>query len=390
MKYLSCIKYVLVFAPLTLFAYDWPFQKTAELKAECVGYARASGYTEFARQIAAEKDYTSWIDETIVFCEEKLAALEGVPFTHPERAQALRLLDYPLHVDNRPGEASAEVAQAFTKAVRSYVQRSIQRVLREVKTTRIEPGKLRAWHIYNMAYVLKGPKRTVLIDFTTWPKFDDVETWTDADWQAFAELGDVLVVTHPHSDHYSYPLMRKMRAMGKPLVLPCAMTNKVDATEHYEAGEGVFVLNQDHFEPQEIGGVKFWNWIGFQWDTPIIPCNTYLMEIDGVRVADNGDNSDKDKERGVMKCPPADIIISATWNQVRNFVSACVAAPGFDRKHAIFLPSHDNELMHKVNHRESYREMYERKDRLGGSDFDWPRTIPLICGESYEFSRCVE
>ena len=40
------------------------------------------------------------------------------------------------------------------------------------------------------------------------------------------------------------------------------------------------------------------------------------------------------------------------------------------------------ELGHSVGHRESYREMYERKDRLGAQDVPWPRVYPLGFGES--------
>ena len=52
---------------------------------------------------------------------------------------------------------------------------------------------------------------------------------------------------------------------------------------------------------------------------------------------------------------------------------------------AVFLPSHENELMHTVDHRESYREMYEDKRRLGCPGFEWPQVTPLAWGESVTF-----
>jgi hypothetical protein len=47
----------------------------------------------------------------------------------------------------------------------------------------------------------------------------------------------------------------------------------------------------------------------------------------------------------------------------------------------------DNELMHTVPHRESYREMYTSPARLGCPNFAWPRVFPLAFGESFTFLR---
>ena len=118
-----------------------------------------------------------------------------------------------------------------------------------------------------------------------------------------------------------------------------------------------------------------------------VPCNVYLIDIDGVLVAHNGDNSVMDKERMLSKCPPADVIIASTWNNVQGMVNCCAGAPGFDRTKSVLLPSHENELGHGVDHRESYHEMYTRKDRLGNREFPWPRVHPLGYGESFLFTK---
>ena len=60
---------------------------------------------------------------------------------------------------------------------------------------------------------------------------------------------------------------------------------------------------------------------------------------------------------------------------------------GFDRTKSVLLPSHENELGHSVDHRESYREMFTRKDRLGNREFPWPRVHPLGYGESFLFTK---
>lgn len=366
--------------PLVACGFSWPCKPTAELKTDCVRFARENGMGDFADRIAGETNLTDWIDETVRYCEERLTHSEGADHLDPERRRALMLLDYPLHVDNYSTNTPPEEVAAFERAVIGYQRRAIARVIREVREAKVEEGALRLWHVYNMAYVMKGCRHTVLIDFTPYPyaKGKGEGSWTVRDLQALAGLGDMLVITHPHLDHVSIPLMREMRALGKPLVLPCAI-------REYSAGPGVTVLDTDHAEPVLIDGVKFRNFMGNQGAK--IPCNTYQMEIDGVLVADNGDNYPRDRERMLSKCPPTDVIISSTWNCVTNIVAACVAAPGFRRDEAVFLPSHDNEVMHSVPHRESYREMYTDGSRLGCPGFAWPRVIPLGWGESLTFRR---
>ena len=369
----------LALLPFSSGAFSWQPQPTAELKASCIRFARRGGLDAFADRIERQDDLTTWIDDSIRTAESLLATCEGAPARNRRRATALGLLDYPFHVDNYAKETPKAEREAFASAVFAYARRARERVLREVRTARVPEGRLRLWHVYSMTYVIKGCRHTALIDFTPCPTINRRTQWTDEEWRGFAELGDLLVVTHPHGDHTSYPLMKLMRERDKALVLPCAMRDPATSNV-YSAATGAHVLDCDHAEPVEIAGVKFWNFLGDQGKN--MPCNTYLMEIDGVRVADNGDNTPVEKYEGLKACPPADIIIASTWNRVTDFVGSCMSAPGFSTEKAVFLPSHENELSHYVNHRESYREMYTDKRRLAAPGFTWPRTLPLAWGES--------
>ena len=136
----------------------------------------------------------------------------------------------------------------------------------------------------------------------------------------------MFVLTHPHDDHYCSKGIAAYLAAGKPVVLPCGL-------DKLKMPDGVSGAGQ----------------------------NCIVM---------------------LAKCPPADVIIASTWNRVRAMVGACAAASGFDRSKAVLIPSHENEITHGVSNRESYWEMYERKDRLGGKSFPWPQVRPLGYGES--------
>ena len=360
---------VLLFSAPTFVAeaFDWTPKSSAEERAAFVSRAREAGENALADRVAALDD-AAWIDAAIRGAEDLLVRTEDLDSFDAKRRAALELLDFPLHVDNYARTADPKVRTAFEESAIAYARRAVVRVRDEVRVATVAPGTLRAWHVYNMAYVLKGPRHTVLVDFTPYPFAKGCAVWTDEDWDAFAELGDLLVVTHPHRDHLSIPLVRRMRAKGKPVVLPCAITNVT-----------AVVLDSDHAEPVDVAGVAIRNFCGFQGN---VPCNSYNLEIDGVTVADNGDNSDINKDALQMDCPPADLIIAATWNRPMFFVKSCMLARGFRRDRAVFLPSHDNELMHSVPHRESYHELYASDRRLGAPDFTWPITKVLAWGES--------
>lgn len=362
--------------------FDWKPKPVPQVKADLAAYARSVGETELADAVEKSTMTAEWIRLAFKRSAELLEASKGGDFNDKMRMHGLRIFEYPLHIDNYNKDTAPEDVRTYKEIVCEHYIAVRDRVLAEVAAAKIPKGELRLWLIYNMGYIIKGPNHTVAIDITANPLFYDFDgrartpdrnnvVWHPKDWKRLVELVDVLFVTHPHLDHYCAAGVEAFIAAGKPVVSPCDLT---------KAG-GCFKLAEDHLEPVDVGGVKVRNFLGNQGKT--IPCNVYLIDIDGVLVADNGDNNDLSKERMLGKCPPADVIIASTWNKVKEMVKSCAAAPGFDRTQCVLLPSHENELGHRVQQRESYWEMYERKDRLGDRTFPWPRVHPLGHGESF-------
>ncbi len=404
---IAALAAVVVFAS----AFDWKPKPTAELKADLVAYANSVGETELAEAVNGASGTAEWMRAAIKRGSELLKASEGGDFNDKNREHGLRIIDYPLHLDNYDlKNSSPEDRQAFKEVIREYCAGARERVFAEVAAAKVPDGSLRLWRIYNMGYIIKGPTHTVAIDITARPKFYDVVegrfmpdtnvvVWCEADWKRLANLADMIFVTHPHGDHYDRAGIAAFVAAGKPVVVPCDLVAYTANRPSKKGPDGKYVaekkilttapccvkLTEDHIEPVDVGGVKVRNFLGNQGKD--VPCNVYLIDIDGVLVAHNGDNSVMDKERMLSKCPPADVIIASTWNNVQGMVDCCAAAPGFDRTKSVLLPSHENELGHGVDHRESYHEMYTRKDRLGNREFPWPRVHPLGYGESFLFTK---
>ena len=387
----TIIALVTVAAVLPAAAFDWKAKPIAELKADLVAYARKVGESNLADRVEKSVGAAAWMGLAIGRGTELLKASEGCDSHDTRREHGLRIIDYPLHFDNYSKDTSLEDIRAFNAVVYAYCASARDRVFAEVVNAKISEGQLRLWRIYNMGFIIKGPRHTVAIDVTNLPLFRDKPDrrcspnkdfiiWKPKDWRRLVELTDMFVLTHPHGDHYYGKGIAVYLAAGKPVVLPCGLDKLKMPDGVSGAGQNCIVLAHDNPEPIDINGVKLWNFMGHQGKK--VPCNVYLMEIDGVRVAHNGDNSDIDKAKMLAKCPPADVIIASTWNRVRAMVGACAAAPGFDRSKAVLIPSHENEITHGVSNRESYWEMYERKDRLGGKSFPWPQVRPLGYGES--------
>ena len=372
-------------------AFDWKAKPTAQLKADLVAYARGVGETDLADRVEKSVGTAEWMRMAIQRGTELLKASEGGDFNDKRREHGLRIIDYPLHFDTYDTNASLEDMRAYNETVYKYCAAARDRVFAEAESEKVPEGQLRLWRIYNMGFIIKGPRHTVAIDVTNLPLFRDKPDrrcapnkdfiiWKPKDWRRLVELTDMFVLTHPHGDHYCGKGIAAYLSAGKPVVLPCGLDELNMPAGVSGTGENCIVLAHDNPEPIDIGGVKVWNFMGHQGKK--VPCNVYLMEIDGVTVAHNGDNSAIEKEELLAKCPPADVIIASTWNRVRAMVGACAAAPGFDRSKAVLIPSHENEITHGVSNRESYWEMYERKDRLGGKSFPWPQVRPLGYGES--------
>lgn len=350
-------------------AWSWVPMKTEALKACMVEFAKENGHAAFAERIAAEKDLTSWIEETIEYAEKGLARCEGADYRDARRHALLRLVDYPTHIDSYSTNTPVEVRKAWFVAMDAQSRRARKRVFEEVKAARINEGELGIFHFYNMGYILKGPRHAVALDVTDTPC-----QWTDEERMELARLTDFFVLTHPHRDHYSKRMLQPFFDLGKPVVLPCdiGITNALCR-----------LFTDEHDTHVDVAGVGVRNYMGNQR----VPCNVYQFDIDGVKVTAPGDNDAHEVYTNLTRGAATDIIISPVWNFPSNIVRSCMANPGFNRNTALFLPSHYNELGHGVRNRESYWEAFWREDRLSTPGMIWPRTQVLYLGESVIWKR---
>ena len=370
----------------TAFAFDWKPQSNETLRTDMIAFARdfaqeAKGtkagrmLKRFARRqerLARTDDYV-WITEThqIVDKLKKMypPQVDDGQFEAMMRRNTLRLLDYPLHFDNF-AKTTAEGNEVFNTATNAYLDDARQQVLQWLDQPKPEAGQLDITLIYNMGVLIRSSEKTIAIDV----RWDG----TKEEAMKIAESIDMLFLTHPHNDHYSPVMLQAAVNAGKPVVLPCSLKNWTN--------DEAIVIDKELLQPKELDDVRICCLRGDQGED--IPNNVYLIEFNGWRILHQGDNAVWDIQTKLAEMPMADIIIAPSWNGIQHLLTPALKAQRYrGQGEPLFLPVHNNEMCHTVDHRESYWELFNRNDRLGNPDYHYPPFVLIDNGERYIYQR---
>lgn len=363
------------------FAYDWKPQTNEELRSDMIAFAegfaqRAEGTREgrllkrFVRQqkkLALKAPY-AWVDDTaeLVYKLQKLCppTVDDGSKEAAMRRDIMFLLDFPLHVDNLSKTATDADKEAFNKL--SAAHRAIGRAnaLKALAVPAPAPGQIQIIKVYNSGVILRTSERTIAVDI----KWEGDRAGADA----IAQASDIFFLSHPHGDHFSPVMMVALASAGKTAILPSDVAPDLK-------WEGKKVIYRNILEPETYCGIQVWNVTGYQDD---IPNNSYIIAFDGWRVMLPGENSFYDRYAAFAGVEAPNLIIEPSWNSIDSTFKTVEGMPGYDRDKTYYIPEHENELYHTVDHRESYRELYSRKDRLGDNSYKYPAVVLMEIGES--------
>ena len=236
--------------------------------------------------------------------------------------------------------------------------------IREIKEMKIEEGKIRIWHLYNMGIVAKTENKTVAFDMARLP-FS--KTYGD-----LVEEIDVLITSHLHSDHFDSNLLEQMAEQNKALIF-LEGGGKTDKAIEIKSGEMI-----------DIDGIKI---TAYQTDHRgddnfYFPCGWFWVEVDGFNLLHTGDGLrfKNEKEAGkVYSRRDLDILLVNIMIEPFNIRGL---------KPRVVVPLHLYELMHggdfvTESGFDDVIKKYENKsEALTGID----RRL-LIWGESFELNR---
>ena len=86
-----------------------------------------------------------------------------------------------------------------------FLRASIDKILKEVRSTKLKDGQVAVWLLYNMAYVIKTPTHTFGIDLRA-KRLDELMKYIEFS-----------MITHAHGDHWAYACVTPSKKQGKPL-----------------------------------------------------------------------------------------------------------------------------------------------------------------------------
>ncbi|MBQ0081251.1 MAG: MBL fold metallo-hydrolase [Alistipes sp.] len=385
MKKLLLILIMLLLA-LQSEAYDWKAQTNEELHKDMITFTR--GFKKRVKNtideqtlkalLKEQKEFSSdryaWIRQTVdavLEMERRHLPVEDVNSNEALlRRDMLLLLDFPLHADNRSKDAPIELKNAFSSVSNYYRKQGRERALMELKKdVKLQNGELQVIKIYNCGIILRTVNHTIAIDV----KWEGDE----AGALEIASKIDAFFLSHPHKDHYSDVMIKALKENKVPTVLPKNVVANTMWDEKH-------IIYEDKYSPIDINGIKTIIQTGLQRD---IPNNAYILEMDGWRILLPGESGKYKRLYELSSMEAPDLILVPSWNKANRVFEAVRMMKNYKASRVFCIPEHENELTHTVNHRESYRELFTREDRLGNFETIYPRIVLLDIGESYTLKK---
>jgi len=102
--------------------------------------------------------------------------------------------------------------------LRKFYKLRFDKLYTEIKSTQISNGPIKLWYVYNMGIVAKTKNLTI--------GFDLAHKWINFDIPQLADQLDILIISHPHQDHYDSSLVKRALKRGVTVVLPSGKVKK--------------------------------------------------------------------------------------------------------------------------------------------------------------------
>ena len=379
-------KFLLIFFSLlcvSAWGFDWKPQSNETLRSDMLYFAGEFAQREkgtpagkilrtFIREQKrkAKNEPYAWISDTkdVVLELESICPPvidDGSPAARTRR-DIFRLLDFPIHSDNCSQNAPQALKDAFEKMSEEYRAQARDKVLACLSDPApSSPGELQIMKVYNCGVILRDSERTIAIDI----KWEG--NWAGA--QELAAKSDAFFLSHPHRDHYSDIMIKALCDNGVESVLPKDVLPK-------QQWSGKRIIHEDVYQPIDVNGIATVIQAGSQKGDPN---NLYILDFDGWRVMLPGESDEFEKLQELEDFEAPDLVIAPSWNRMYKIFETISMMRGFDKTKIVCIPEHENEFTHSVSHRESYRELFIRKDRLGRNDISIrPKILLLEIGEN--------
>ena len=276
----------------------------------------------------------------------RISDLSGVS----DREIAMVLLDNILH---------AEKAASYP-SVQFFYHEQINKIIHEMKAISAEgTPKTHIWKTYNHGFIVKNNETTFAFDLVRGASVKEENyTLPSEIMKDLVNEIDILFVSHAHEDHADSEVASTFIAQGKPVIAPSEIWK--DETFYKSVTHAERIHNKTHKVVLSKGKeLSFINFPGHQGSKVIN--NVYLVKSNEISFMHTGDqNNGKDFETWIDHV--------ADSNSVDVFFVNCWprGLPRMLKKVApkVVITGHENELGHKIDHREANWLTYVRLREL--------------------------
>ncbi len=133
----------------------------------------------------------------------------------------------------------------------------LQKAIREAVETDHARDDVTLWQLYNDGVLLRTGEVVIGLDVIPVTRTPGWEDHADLVEELAATM-DVLLITHPHADHYDKPLVRACLTMGKPVILPEPMAGEWERDPNLHAAHHGWELDLCDLHLTARHGIHIW------------------------------------------------------------------------------------------------------------------------------------
>lgn len=262
------------------------------------------------------------------------------------RAQALLMLDEPLHLRSAPE----------LRCVEQFLRSRIDKAIEQMHAESVEEG-LTLWKLYNHGWVVKTAHHAWAHDLYEGSGRASI---SEAQIDAILAQVEALFCSHWHGDQTSIPVLKRALALKKPVFvspwpegdwgaqLEAALFGEL---KDADARRGITVVEPGSSD-EAAPGLVFRAHPGHQGRFVNI---VFAVFADSLCVVQTGDQFSEEDFAWIDKAAEdraVDVLLPNVWTlDLRRMIR------GFRPR--VVVPGHENELGHAFEHREPYDQAYE-------------------------------
>lgn len=280
-----------------------------------------------------------------------------------KRKMALLMIDNVLH----------EEQAAYRPSVQKFLHDRIKNVVEEIRTEQIKEGAV-IYKLYNHAFVVKTPSVTFGFDLTRGLRRVEAFALREELVRKLIDVVDVCFVSHLHRDHADGWVAERFLEQNKPVVAPPNVWSDEPFYQKITHLKRKAHEIQELYLPSKGINLQVVNYPGHQGET--IPNNVYLVHTpEGMTFSQTGDQSNHDDFEWIDQVGDyhkVDVVMPNCWTtDIKRLIR------GF--RPGLTIPGHENEMGHRIDHREPFWLNYIR---LSDIPFSW---IQMTWGEKYHY-----